>query len=482
MTAPNIRFARSQGASARFGIARWDITPGLEVSVKNWGATDRWFARGVHRPLTGTALAIAPLDPEGQPLVLLSLDLGWWRGARADVDWMLGAFRAALSLPAESIIIHITHTHAGPFLDREAPPEADPETVRSYMDRLQSLCIEGAQAAVRDLRPGSLLSAVGSCGLAANRDLPDPTGADRYLTGFCPHAAADDTLVVARIFDEAKRTRATLVNYACHPTTLGWENDLLSPDFPGAMREVVESATSAPCLFLQGASGELAPPCQYSGDPSLADRHGRVLGYAAMALLENLADGAGDLVFDGCKESGAPLALWTSVPGRLPETVAALRKPVELELKPDLPTVAQLQSQLEEGPTGFAHERLIRKLRVRASVGDGATSREHIWLWQIGALFLVAVPFEAYSDLQREIRAYADGNPVLVLNLSNGNQGYLPPAQLYEKNIYTVWQTPFAKGSLEALISAVRHHVADRRSFALLRHPSITFKSSGPVR
>jgi len=88
----------------------------------------------------------------------------------------------------------------------------------------------------------------------------------------------------------------------------------------------------------------------------------------------------------------------------------------------------------------------------------------------------VAVPFEAYSDLQREIRAYADGNPVLVLNLSNGNQGYLPPAQLYEKNIYTVWQTPFAKGSLEALISAVRHHVPEpmRETWLNEKHSPLT--------
>jgi hypothetical protein len=47
------RQTRFPGLRARFGVARWDITPGLEVCVKNWGATDRWFARGVHRPLTG---------------------------------------------------------------------------------------------------------------------------------------------------------------------------------------------------------------------------------------------------------------------------------------------------------------------------------------------------------------------------------------------------------------------------------------------
>lgn len=147
--------------------------------------------------------------------------------------------------------------------------------------------------------PSSLLFHTGSCGLAAERDLPDPNNTERFLTGFHPEANANDTLIVARLFDEANRTRATLVNYACHPTTLAWDNDLLSPDFPGAMREVMENSTGAPCLFLQGACGVLAPREQYSGDYALADRHGRVLGYAAMSLLEMLAEGRCDLVFTG---------------------------------------------------------------------------------------------------------------------------------------------------------------------------------------
>ena len=39
----------------------------------------------------------------------------------------------------------------------------------------------------------------------------------------------------------------TAVGYAAHPTSLAWENTLISPDYPGALREVVETATGAPC-------------------------------------------------------------------------------------------------------------------------------------------------------------------------------------------------------------------------------------------
>ena len=48
---------------------------------------------------------------------------------------------------------------------------------------------------------------------------------------------------------------AVIVNYACHPTTLAWDNRAISPDWIGAMRENVEAAAGGICMFLQGASG-----------------------------------------------------------------------------------------------------------------------------------------------------------------------------------------------------------------------------------
>jgi hypothetical protein len=454
-----IRHTRFPGLRARYGVSRWDITPGLDVGVKNWGATDRWFASGVHRPLTGTALAIAEgAENSAPPLLLISLDLGWWR-ARADADRLRLALCEALSLPEENLIIHLTHTHAAPLLDSEPPPESNPEATIAYLETLREACIAGAKAAVDDLRESSLLFHTGACELATYRDFPDPSDPQRILTGWHPDEPADDTLVVARIFDAENRTRATLVNYACHPTTLAWDNDQVSPDFPGATRELIENSTDAPCLFLQGASGELAPAEQYLGDPAVADRHGRVLGHAAMSLLEMLAPGKSDMVFEGALESGAPLALWKPETGELSETVTASAPAIDLPLKPHLPSLAEIRALMAETPAGFAYERLVRQLRVRESVGDGTTSTERIWAWKLGAVSLVGVPFEAYSALQTELRAQHPH--CLVLNLSNGNHGYLPPAPVYHgRSLYTVWQTPYAEGSLEAITKLAKNTVS----------------------
>jgi hypothetical protein len=56
------------------------------------------------------------------------------------------------------------------------------------------------------------------------------------------------------------KTRAVLVNYACHPSVLGPDNLQYSADYPGAMKRYVESQISgAMCMFVQGGAGDINP-------------------------------------------------------------------------------------------------------------------------------------------------------------------------------------------------------------------------------
>src|SRR4029077_11256240 len=118
----------------------------------------------------------------------------------------------------------------------------------------------------------------------------------------------------ARVTDDAGATFATIVNYACHPTTLAWDNTALSPDYVGAMRETVEGHTGAPCLFLQGASGELGPREGFVGDTAVADRNGRELGYAALSTLTAFPRAGTKFCYTGPVVSGATLGAWAHQP------------------------------------------------------------------------------------------------------------------------------------------------------------------------
>jgi hypothetical protein len=320
------------------------------------------------------------------------------------------------------------------------------------------------QQALRTARRATLTAAAGACALATNRDLPDPDHPRRFLTGFCPAAfPPDQTLLVGRITDEAGAVVGTLVNYACHPTTLGPANREISPDFVGAMRDVVEGATgNAPCLFLQGASGELAPREQYVCNTGIPDAHGRCLGYAVLSALAGMLPPRQRLAFGGVLTSGAPLALWNREPQVSPVTPCrAERLVLSLPLR-RMPSREQIHKEFRCGVSDNAErERAARRLQVRDYVGDGDRVSYPVWIWRVGRIAFIAHPGEAYSVLQTALRASIPDAAVYVSNVSNGWYGYLPPAHLYEKELYAAEQTPLAAGCLETVIAAVRERLRE---------------------
>jgi hypothetical protein len=346
----------------------------------------------------------------------------------------------------------LAHTHAGPSICREDADRPGGDLVPAYLDHVRDAVLRAAQRALASRVPALLEWATGRCALAQNRDLQDPAR-DRIVCGCNPDGPSDDALLVGRVSAAGGRPIATLVNYACHPTTLAWDNRMISPDFVGALRETVEAATAgAPCLFLQGASGELAPREQYTGDTSVADAHGRVLAHASLAVLEAMTPPGTALEFAGVVESGAPLAMWKRTPRTPSGNLRGILLNAALPLKPDLPPLAAIDRDLAACRDPVLEERLRRKHRVRRIVGDGPTAEVPVWIWRVGDAFLVGQPEEAYALLQTELRRRFPDRAIAVMNLVNGSCGYLPPAPLYGRDIYQVWQTPFDRGSLEKLI------------------------------
>lgn len=431
------------------GVARANITPPIGINARNWGAAAHDVAKGVHRPLTATVLALSTAsDPA--PLVLIAADLGWWK-SRED-EWLVrSAILETCGLEPARLLLSLSHTHAGPNLYREDHAKPGGDQIAPYLESLREKLTAATRKALATRRPARLLWRYGRCDLAQNRDLPRPAES-RHIVGWNPAEPADDTLLVGRIEDVAtKRPLATIVNYACHPTTLAAGNRLLSPDFPGAMRELIEATTQAPCVFLQGASGDLGTAAQHGADPLVADRLGRRLGHAVLSVLESWPDALH--VIDEVVESGAPLGIAHAHPPVESSALCASQHAVDLALKP-LESIDQIEAALRACTDRALQERLTRKRAVRRIVGDGSSSPQPLWLWRIGDAAIVAHPNEAYSHFQVELRRRFAPRPVVVLNITNGYAGYLPPRDHYTRHQYSVWVTPFAAGSLEKLTEA----------------------------
>ncbi|GAA5221691.1 neutral/alkaline non-lysosomal ceramidase N-terminal domain-containing protein [Membranihabitans marinus] len=430
------------------GVAEVDITPPIGIYTGNWGAAKQHVATGIHSPLYLTCLTLQDSD-QNQPLVMISMDLGWWKDGN-DEKRVRAAVLSALNLSEENLMICLTHTHAGPSICSGDINKPGGDHIERYLSRLEDAMIKAISQAIGTAKRSTLTWQYGSCDLAKNRDMSD-IHQDRMLVGYNAEVEADNTLLVGRVTDEDHTTRAILVNYACHPTTLAWENTEISPDYIGAMRALLRKETGAICLFLQGASGELSPIVQYVGQQSVADQHGRMLGYAVLSTLEAMPRANHQLSLDGVVESGAPLAVWKEKPISVVSLCKAYKITVTLPLK-SMPIAAELQAQYEAETDAVLKERLWRKLCIRRAIGDGFEMESSVWIWKLGSSYLVGQSNETYSIFQQRLRQIISPHTIAVMNLVNGSVGYLPPQSYYDKNVYSVWQTPFEKGSLEILM------------------------------
>lgn len=429
------------------GVAQEDITPPVGIYARSWGAALQDVAEGIHRPLKLTCVTFQA-NGQDKPLVLISADMGWWKSA-ADERELRTAILEAFQLPSSHLMFCLSHTHAGPALFSEDAAKPGGQYIIPYLKLIRERAVSAVGQALNNAVLSTLSWRYGKCDLATNRDLPD-ANSDRLLVGFNPDEQADDTLLVGRITSAAGKITGTIVNYACHPTTLAWDNKLISPDYVGAMRELLEENCTAPCLFLQGASGELAPAEQYSGDCGLADAYGRQLGHAALAVLEAMRPANTGLELDRVVESGAPLALWKKHAVQPSTALGVEQVDIAMALK-QLPALQEIERQWNECEDHVLKERLWRMRGIRKTVGEGDMSVMPLWVWRLGDALIMGQPNEAYSYFQQELRQQLSAYPVAVMNIVNGYAGYLPPQELYVKNMYAVWQTPFAAGALEQL-------------------------------
>jgi hypothetical protein len=437
------------------GFGRQDITPPNGIYSRCWGAAKSDRAKGVHKPLYATAMVMATKNVPDSFYVLVNFD-GTLYASKEDEWEMRKAVIDALGTNNAQVMIGVSHTHSVMFLSRDNADKPGGELVRPYLNKIKEQIVKDVLEARKNLQEASLNWFKGSCDLATNRDLKD-SDSNKYSTGFNPEATADETLVVGKITSSEGDVLGILVNYACHPTTLGWENELISPDYVGAMRETIEEQyPNALCLFLLGACGELAPAHQYTGDTAIADLHGKKLGFSVLSAMHGLSQSE-ELTFDKIQESGAPLAVWTLKKNKAySEVLKSKVEQVPIKIKADWQDHVQIKKELEQTRDRVIQERLLRKLRVQQSLGEPNNFRLPVWIWRVGEAFFIGSQAEAYSLLQIELRKAFPNSTIIVMNLINGANGYLPESHLYTEDIYTVWQTPFDKGGLEILIETCK--------------------------
>lgn len=308
----------------RAGVATTEITP--PVGMPLWGYASRRDtpSTGVRDPLWAKCVV---LESGTERIAIVGLDLG-----RPPTRSSTASIRRRLSPHSiHHIFLVASHSHHGPVMELDNLPNPQNPYTRQIETKICDLVVK----AVREVRPARLYVASSIVPLNRNRQSKKPD------------APVDQNLTVARVESADGTVLATLVNFAAHPTTLPAKLLEFSADYPGVLARRVETETRAPCLFLQGASGDL------SANATGTDAMGEALAKAVIALtpeLKPLNDFAlratrEEFSFRGTVDLRDPLVRLALTRGFFPNLVDFYSKEYRDGVRPEL-TVATIGDRL----------------------------------------------------------------------------------------------------------------------------------------
>jgi hypothetical protein len=237
-------------------------------------------------PLSGGVGPSAPATTKHGELTVraLVLEEGATRVAIVGADFLgfpaaLGnKVRAAVNgIPAENILIGVTHTHSAPdcygFPDGKGGTGAD-------LKYLESVCARMAEAineAAAKVQPARLKIATG-----------EARGKIAY--NYYAEQLYDPRAHVIQALDKAGKPFATLVNYAIHPEVLGNRRGICSPDLVGPLYDRIAEKGGGTAIFMSSAQGGMVTADNRRTDGEAGTwaeckRIGRLLADEALRLI-----------------------------------------------------------------------------------------------------------------------------------------------------------------------------------------------------
>jgi neutral ceramidase len=391
------------------GTAKVNITPPIGAWLSGYGSRNK-PSEGILDPLYAKALV---LDDGQCKIAIVSADLLWvplemTSEIRQQVQEKLG-------IPPQNVMICGTHTHFAPKIDRIAkdwPDAAAAQIDESYVQVFKKRIFDSIMLADKDSRQVSLSVGKGQISeIVYNRRTKNPDGTVA-MTFNLPPASPDLTfgpvdpeLCLLRADDPNGALVAAVVNYACHPVSGDPIRDkfyYISADYPAYTAQVVEQAEGGNCIFLLGTAGNINPVRLNRTHPRM--QTGKALGGAALRYLQ-FTQPCGDV------------------------KISALKQPISLPLKKDLPPERKL------------------------SVGkDAETQNTEVQVLRIGDVYIVGLPGEVLVEIGLEIKAKAGIENLFVVSLANDAVGYVCPRAAYKEGGYEPGSgTNLAPGAAEII-------------------------------
>jgi hypothetical protein len=418
------------------GAATADITPPAGVMMDGYGARTQ-PSQGVHDQLMARVLV---LEQGAESAAIVSVD------ALAMHPWITAEVRkraADLGIRTDGVLVAATHNHATPVGLRAGMfARLDEPRAEELVARICAAISEAWNAR----RPATL-------GVASVT--VDTVGRNRRD----PEWPIDPELRVVLVDSDAGPV-ATLVNFACHATVLSAQNLQLSGEFPGAAARLLQRETGAPCVYLNGACGDINP-AWIRQDFESVERAGQIVGGAALWLTAEMR-----ALWRGQRTHNVRWDEFPAVPplGRAVEpSLRAARREVTLpvrEFEADEAYAARIEAAkaavAAAAPESVEHRAAAALVsRYEAERWSAAWARRvptpatsELQAVRLGdGLAVVALPGEFFAETGAALREAGRIADLVVAGYANDYLGYVVPDHAYAEGGYEAGLTFYGPGA-----------------------------------
>ena len=433
-------------AEFKAGFARVDMTPPIGTELS--GYPRRRVSDGILDHLDINAVAFS--DGTNRAVVISADVINF----RAYFNLFRKNAADAAGLPPEAVFIACTHTHTGPHVGlsmygKTFDTFAKASTYELFVgERLK----DAVKLALADLAPSKISIGRGEAkNISFIRRYRMKDGTCRTNPGrgnpdiVAPMGKPDEMVQLVRI-DREGRDSIALVNFQCHPDTIG--GNKISADWPRVVRETVERVLDGvKCIMINGAQGDSNHVCVDMSRKDVPRAHdvvyrhmGRVVAGAAIGIWD-----ACEPVPDGKVGFGIAMAqVKTNRPS--PDEIPEAQRIMDLHRAG---RTSEIPGKGMQRTTNMAAA--TRKLNLKDGPDFFDLPLSAVTIGKTLAFVgFPGEPFTAYGTTLKEKSPFTMTVPACIVN---GNFGYLPTDEALSEEGYETQGSLFVVGLEKGIVN-----------------------------
>ena len=382
----------------KLGYAETNITPNIPLQLVGFNRADN-TSRGVLKPL----LAQVSIWESEKRHCLITIDSIGFKKELADI--LRIKVSNILEVSCDKVMLCFSHSHSAPDVDNS-------EEYFEMVCRNISMAVHSAMA---DMHPVS----VGW----------DNVEVDIGVNRREDNISLDKRAGILKVCDlEKEERKLLLIRVTAHCNVLKRDNYLISPDYFGSIRELLQEKYGCPIMVIQGSAGNIAPKHFNSAETPIDARGSQYI--RSNTALEDMAA----VIYEKLSQRVALI--------EAADSLAVDMYSRELRLYADVPSLAVAEKIAEEaknhcGIDGTAWLEEIVRLHNAGVYRQEETVE--VQYFTIGKWCICGVPYELMVEFALESMEKLN-NPFFYVNgYTNGCLSYFPTEEEYDKGGYEVY-------------------------------------------